>query len=58
MQFCGNTQHDIMFSNAAKLLKYFSNDPAKDVVDLRSEIPGCVSAGPIIIPQRRRVIER
>ena len=27
-----------MFSHAAKLLKDFANDPAKDVADLRSEI--------------------
>jgi hypothetical protein len=38
VQFCGITQYDIMFSRAAKLLKYFANDPAKDVADLRSEI--------------------
>ena len=38
VQFCGNTQHVIMFSRAAKLLKYFANGPAKYVADLRSEI--------------------
>jgi hypothetical protein len=38
VQFCGNTQHVIMVSRAAKLLKYFANGPAKDVADLRSEI--------------------
>jgi hypothetical protein len=38
VQFCGITQYDIMFSRAAKLLKYFAYNPAIDVADLRSEI--------------------
>jgi hypothetical protein len=38
VQFCGTIRYDIMFSCAAKLLRYFANGPAKDVADLRSEI--------------------
>ena len=60
VQFCWITQHVIMFSCSAKLLKYFAHGPAQNVAGLQSEILDfqialypCCNDFETVFPERR-----